>query len=42
VVVAMKAPAALDQRVTFELAGFLVITKPISVEDLLHKVAPAR
>ena len=42
VVVAMKAPAALDQRVTFELAGFLVITKPISVEDLLHKAAPAR
>jgi len=42
VVVAMRAPAALDQRVTFELAGFLVITKPISVEDLLHKVAPAR
>lgn len=42
VVVAMKAPAALDQRVTFELAGFRVITKPVSVEDLLLKVAPTR
>lgn len=42
VVVAMKPPAALDQRVTFELAGFRVITKPVTVEDLLHKVAPAR
>jgi CheY-like chemotaxis protein len=42
VVVAMKSPAALDQRVTFELGGFRVITKPVSVEDLLHKVAPGR
>jgi DNA-binding response OmpR family regulator len=42
VVVAMRSPAALDQRVTFELAGFRVTTKPVSVEDLLHKVAPAR
>lgn len=42
VVVAMRSPAALDQRITFELAGFRVITKPVSVEDLLHKVAPAR
>ena len=42
VVVAMKSPAALDQRVTLELAGFRVITKPVAVEDLLHKVAPAR
>jgi DNA-binding response OmpR family regulator len=42
VVVAMKSPAALDQRVTFELAGFRVITKPVAVEDLLEKVAPAR
>ena len=42
VVVAMKAPAALDQRVTFELAGFRVITKPVAVEDLLHKVVAAR
>ena len=41
-VVAMKSPAALDQRVTFELAGFRVITKPVSVEDLMHKVVPAR
>jgi DNA-binding response OmpR family regulator len=38
VVVAMKSPAALDQRVTFELAGFRVIAKPVAVEDLLHKV----
>jgi len=42
VVVAMKSPAALDQRVTFELAGLPVVTKPIVVEDLLHKVTPAR
>jgi DNA-binding response OmpR family regulator len=42
VVVAMKSPAALDQRVTFELAGFPVTTKPVAVDDLLHKVAPAR
>lgn len=42
VVVAMKSPAALDQRVTFELAGFRVITKPVTVEDLLHKVVAAR
>ena len=41
VVVAMKAPAALDQRVTLELAGFRVIGKPVSVEDLLHKVTAA-
>ena len=44
VVVAMRSPAALDQRVTFELAGFRVITKPVSVEDLLDKMpscAPA-
>ncbi len=38
VVVAMKTPAALDQRVNFELAGFRVIGKPVAVEDLLHKV----
>ena len=42
VLVAMKSPAALDQRVTFELAGFGVITRPLSVEDLLHKAASAR
>jgi hypothetical protein len=42
VVVAMKSPAALDQRVTFELAGFRVITKPVAVEELLHKVPAAR
>lgn len=42
VVVAMKSPAALDQRVTFELAGFRVITKPVAVEDLLHKVPAPR
>jgi DNA-binding response OmpR family regulator len=42
VVVAMKSPAALDQRVTFELAGFRVTTKPVTVEDLLHKVVGTR
>ena len=42
VVVAMKSPAALDQRVTFELAGFRVLTKPVAVEDLLYKVPAAR
>jgi hypothetical protein len=42
VVVAMRAPAALDQRVTFELAGFRVLAKPVAVEDLLHKVTDVR
>jgi DNA-binding response OmpR family regulator len=42
VVVAMKAPAALDQRVTFELAGFRVITKPVAAEDLVDKAVSAR
>jgi len=42
VVVAMRAPAALDQRVTFELAGFRVLGKPVAVEDLLHKVTDVR
>jgi hypothetical protein len=38
----MKSPAALDQRVTLELAGFPVIEKPVAVEDLLHKVTAVR
>ena len=42
VVVAMKSPAAIDQRVSLELAGFPVIQKPVAVEDLLHKVTAAR
>ena len=42
VVVQMKSPAALDQRVSFELAGFSVMTKPITVDDLLHKAAAIR
>ena len=42
VVVAMRTPAALDQRVTFELAGFRVLGKPLAVEDLLHKVTDVR
>jgi DNA-binding response OmpR family regulator len=42
VVVAMRSPAALDQRVTFELAGFRVIAKPVALEDLLHKVSTSR
>ena len=42
VVVAMKSPAVLDQRVGLELAGFPVIEKPVAVEDLLHKVTAAR
>lgn len=42
VVIAMKAPVPLDQRVTLELAGFRVIEKPVVVDDLLHKVTEAR
>jgi DNA-binding response OmpR family regulator len=42
VVIAMKSPAALDQRATLELAGFPVIEKPVAVEDLLHKVTAVR
>jgi hypothetical protein len=38
----MKSPAVLDHRVALELAGFPVIEKPVSVEDLLHKVTAAR
>jgi DNA-binding response OmpR family regulator len=42
VVIAMRSPAALDQRVSLELAGFRVIDKPVAVEDLLHKVTAPR
>ena len=42
VVIAMRSPAALDQRVTLELAGFPVTNKPVTLEDLLHKVSLAR
>ena len=37
VVVVVRANAPLDARVSFELAGFTVMTRPVSVEDLLEK-----
>lgn len=39
VVVAVRAEAALDQRVAFELAGFRVLTRPLTVDDLVDKIA---
>jgi DNA-binding response OmpR family regulator len=39
VVVAVRPKASLDARVALELAGFRVLTKPVTVEDLVDKVA---
>jgi DNA-binding response OmpR family regulator len=38
--VAVRPEAALDARVALELAGFRVVTRPATVEDLLAKAAP--
>jgi DNA-binding response OmpR family regulator len=38
VVVVLSPTASLDTRVTFDLAGFRVLTRPVTVEDLLEKV----
>jgi DNA-binding NtrC family response regulator len=38
VVVAVGDRASLDARVALELAGFRVLTKPVTVEELLDKV----
>ena len=32
-------PQALETRVALELAGFRVLTRPVTAEDLLRKVA---
>ena len=37
-VVAVRPEASLDARVALELAGFRVLAKPVSVEDLVDKV----
>ena len=39
VVVTLPAEAALESRVAVELAGFRVLTQPVTAEDLLAKVA---
>jgi len=39
VVVAVNAEMPLENRVALELAGFRVLTKPVTVEELLEKAA---
>jgi DNA-binding response OmpR family regulator len=39
VVVAVKPEMPLENRVALELAGFRVLTKPVTVEELLEKAA---
>ena len=38
VVVVVRSDTPLEARVGFELAGFRVLTRPISAEDLLEKL----
>jgi DNA-binding response OmpR family regulator len=38
VMVTVRADAPLETRVAFELAGFRVVTQPVSVDELLDKV----
>jgi DNA-binding response OmpR family regulator len=38
-VVAVRAHTPLELRVTLELAGFRVLTKPVSVDELVEKAA---
>jgi DNA-binding response OmpR family regulator len=40
VVVTVAAEAPLETRVALELAGFRVVSRPVTVEDLLAKAAP--
>lgn len=37
VVVVVRADASLGARVAFELAGFIVMARPVTVEDLLEQ-----
>jgi len=39
VVVVVRPETSLDVRVGFELVGFRVLTRPVTVEDLLEKLA---
>ena len=39
VVVTLAADSPLETRVALELAGFRVVTRPVTVEDLLAKTA---
>ena len=41
VVVAVRPESPIEARVTFELAGFRVMTRPLAVEDLLVKALEA-
>jgi hypothetical protein len=38
-VVVVRAEAPLESRVAFELAGFRVVARPVSVEELVEKVS---
>ena len=38
-VVVVRAEASLESRVAFELAGFRVVARPVSVEELIEKVS---
>lgn len=40
VVVTVRPEVALDTRVTLELSGFRVLTKPVAIEEILSKVVP--
>ena len=39
VVVTVSAEAPLEARVAFELAGFRVVARPVSIDELVEKVA---
>jgi DNA-binding response OmpR family regulator len=41
VVVTVRPTTALETRIAFELAGFRVLTRPVTAEDLLAKALPA-
>jgi DNA-binding response OmpR family regulator len=42
VAVVVRPDTPLESRVAFELAGFRVLTRPVSVEDLLEKLHTRR
>lgn len=39
IVVTVAAEASLESRVALELAGFRVVTRPVTVEDLVEKAS---
>jgi hypothetical protein len=42
VVVVVRPGLPLQSRVSFELAGFRVLTRPVTAEDLLEKLEPLK